>query len=131
MRPSDEHLAESVRAAFEALPGPDATRLKELEVRLGHQAARPAREKKSRIGYWWLIAALAASGAAAWWAGEYFNATSREQETNSRAPVMRAADKPEQDGTSKAPQEYGNDSSKVGPAQRAQDQSGIYRRERY
>lgn len=79
MRLSDEHLAEAVCAAFEALPEPDATRLKQVEERLVRRAARPAREKKLRIGYWWLIAALAASGAAAWWGGEFFSRRSSER----------------------------------------------------
>lgn len=129
MRPDERSLEELIGAAFDRLPDPDSTRFKELEERLVRQATRGSRSNRRGPTLWWLIAALMATGAAAWWAGDYF-AGFREQESDSRAPVTRAVDEFDHGHASGVPQDRGTESVE-GPAPRAQDRSGIYRRERY
>lgn len=131
MRPDERSLEELIGAAFDRLPDPDSTRFKELEERLVRQATRGSRSNRHGPTLWWLIAALTATGAAAWWTGEYFSAGSREQEINSRAPETQTTEKLEQGATRDARQEHGNDSLKAEPAKPAHDGPGIYRRERY
>jgi hypothetical protein len=129
MRLSDEHLAASVRAAFEALPEPDATRLKEVEERLVRPAARRGQEKKSRIGYWWLMAALAASGAAAWWAGDLFNTESPKQHSEQRLPV--ATEVTERGRVPDSKSGEGERPANAGPPNMPGNSREIYRREAY
>lgn len=131
MRPDERSLEELIGAAFDRLPDPDSTRFKELEERLVRLASRGSRSSRPRPAIWWFIAALTATGAAAWWAGEYFSAGSREQEINSRTLETQTAEKIEPGATTGPRQEHGNESLKPGPAKPSHDGPGIYRRERY
>lgn len=71
MRPDDKFLAKSIAAAFDRLPEPEAARLEGLEHRLLLRTAYRA-AKSNRARFWWLFAGLVATGAAAWWGGEYW-----------------------------------------------------------
>lgn len=76
MRPDDDFLAKSIAAAFDRLPEPEAARLEGLERRLSLQAA-PRVPKRVRARFWWLLAGLVATGAAAWWGGQYLKVKPR------------------------------------------------------
>gem|GEM_PF-4331037 len=126
MRPDEKRLQALISTAFDRLPEPDPARVKALEERLLRRASRPAgRERSARFRYWWLVAALAASGAAAWWAGEYFarepkhDAPTSFETTGSRSYVEKrdAERPPSEDRQSEA----------SGPGRRPD----IYRREQY
>lgn len=130
MRLSDEHLTEAVRAAFEALPAPGATRLKEVEERLVRRASRPVRQKKSRTGYWWLITALAAGGAAAWWAGNFFNGEFSKQDFRRLVPPG-IGESEQKSGWPKSSDGQEGNSSTPGSGNRQTDSPAVYRREAY
>jgi len=66
----EAQLKRLIGDAFDALPEPDAFRLNSLEDRLTRNLSQPSTKSKPSLWYWWVIGALAATGAAAWWVGE-------------------------------------------------------------
>lgn len=66
----ESHLKRLIVDAFDALPEPDALRLKATEDRLTRNLSPSPTRPKPSLWYWWVIGALAATGAAAWWVGE-------------------------------------------------------------
>lgn len=129
MRPDEEHLAQSISTAFDALAAPSATRLKEIEERVARHIAPPVREKKSRMGFWWLFGALAVTGAAAWWAGDYLG--NESSKTSSEQHVPAATDRPAPSGSSSSERERQEKSLNAGSSVGPKDSSKIYRREAY
>jgi len=127
MRPGEKHIEEAIAAAFERLPDPDPTRLKSLEERLSRAAFRARRRERPRWTYWWLILGFAATGAAAWWGGEYFSGESRKPAIEQHAPDVTG--EPERAGTLEPGAERKRDSATL-PG-RAADSPTIYRRETY
>lgn len=130
MRPDDRQLAALIATAFDRLPAPDAARLQVLEARLVRQAVRVARPAKSRRAYWWLIVGLAASGAAAWWAGEYFAGAYSGRDASQAAPLVPAG-RPVLGGGAESAPEDKDKATNAGASRRAEDPRAIYRRERY
>jgi hypothetical protein len=127
MRLDDDLLANSIAAAFDRLPEPEAARLEGLEYRLLNQAARPAK-RPPRARFWWLFMALIATGAAAWWGGRYW----MEARSNAKPPgftpaktetIERAPERDEAEKDADAP-------DKVSPEAETGSQT-IYRREVY
>lgn len=122
MQPDERDLEESIGAAFDRLPEPDSTRLREIEERLTRRASRPSVRQAPRWIYWGLLAGLAATGAAAWWGGQYLSrapepATVEQQPERSAAP-----------GTERIPDRR---AEPVAPAEPNGAQREIYRREMY
>ena len=66
MAPDNERLERMIQAAFAQLPEPSPARLKAVEDGLVLGQARRAKRYRPRW-YWWLMAALVATGTAAWW----------------------------------------------------------------
>lgn len=71
MQPDEQRLAQAIAAAFERLPQPRLARLEAIERRLTN-VSRARSARRPRAAFWWLMAALFATGAAAWWGGEYW-----------------------------------------------------------
>ena len=71
MRLDENRVAQSIAAAFDRLPGPEAARLEAIERRLAGSVSRAAPVRRPRKGWWWLMVGLVATGAAAWWADAY------------------------------------------------------------
>lgn len=67
MAPDDERLGRLIGAAFDPLPEPEPARLKAVEDRLTHTLAGRKTKRRAAGWYWWLMATLAVTGAAAWW----------------------------------------------------------------
>lgn len=118
MQPDERQLEERIAAAFDRLPDPDSARLREIEERL---ARRLAPRAPARF-FWWLLAGLAATGAAAWWGGEYLArdalppAVEASKPAEPTAPIERAQQRP---------------ATSAVPAAPATGQREIYRREQY
>lgn len=124
MASDNDNWQRLIGAAFDALPEPDASRLKAVAEQLVFSPAPRPTKRRSAGWYWWLLAALVASGAAAWWGGEYFR--SLAPISNSSAPAETepsAHDAPAAEPRGALPTA---DSDK-----RARDPIPIYRRERY
>lgn len=68
--PDEDRLKALIAEAHEQLPEPDAWKLKELEERLNRQLGRVQRARKPSAWAWWLVGALLAASAAAWWTYE-------------------------------------------------------------
>lgn len=69
--PEPARLEQLLGSAFDELPEPDAFQLKRIEERLTDSLSRKVVRRRP-LRFWWIIGALATSGAAAWWAGEMF-----------------------------------------------------------
>jgi hypothetical protein len=129
MRPDDDYLARSVAAAFDRLPEPEAARLEALERRLTLRAPVAARRSKGRLGFWWLMAGLVATGAAAWWGGAY-------RRDAAPKPLPRAAARAGTDAAKSgsepdAARETGKTSSQDEATESETNSQTIYRREVY
>jgi hypothetical protein len=127
MRLDDDLLANSIVAAFDRLPEPEAARLEGLEYRLLHQAPRSAK-RPSRARFWWLFMALIATGAAAWWGGRYWTETRSNAKPPGFTPtatetIERAPEPAEAEKDADVP-------DKVSPDSETGSQT-IYRREVY
>jgi hypothetical protein len=126
MRPDERQLEELIGAAFDRLPEPASARLKEIENRLVRKASRRPERSAPRFKFWWLIFALAATGAAAWWVGEYVSGES----WRSAEPTPAASNPTPTTGTTaERAKENQTESKDVGTAKGNQNE--IYRRERY
>ena len=123
MRSDDSRLENLIGAAFDRLPDPDSTRLREIEERVARCASRGSEGNVRRRSFWWLIAALTATGAAAWWGGEYLG---REP---SPAPATQQIDLERVPATTERIRD--NRTQPVAPAAPDGGQREIYRRERY
>lgn len=75
MQPGDDYLARSIAAAFDSSPEPATARLEALERRLAARISDVNRSRRPRARFWWFMAVLFATGAAAWWGGEYWSGT--------------------------------------------------------
>ena len=134
MRSGEKHIEEAIATAFERLPDPDPTRLKSLAERLSRATSRAPRRERSRWIYWWLILGLAATGAAAWWAGEYFTG---EPFDNDVVPHTPSAPAFESGGESRDDDVHEPAGGIEDRAPNAESAAGtgqsptIYRRERY
>ena len=70
--PDEEALVKMLATAFDRLPEPDVTRITALEQRLDRQLRMSQNRRKHPALYWWMLGGLFATGAAAWWAGDYY-----------------------------------------------------------
>lgn len=68
--PDVDRLKALIAEAYDALPGPDPWKLKELEERLSRCLVGVQRPRKSSTWAWWLVGVLLAGSAAAWWTYE-------------------------------------------------------------
>jgi hypothetical protein len=76
--PSEQQLERLLREAWEFTPGPEASRLADIESRLLQARRRPAARRRLP---WWAILLLAGGAAtAAWWAGKIFTEQKRAPE---------------------------------------------------
>lgn len=122
MRSDEREPERLIAAAFDRLPDPDSARLREIEQRLLRRANRRRGIGRPGLRFWWLMAALAATGAAAWWGGEYLarnvSPVTAEQPkpAETAAPIEKAQERPAQ---------------AVTPAAPSKGQREIYRREQY
>ncbi|MEX2353033.1 MAG: hypothetical protein WD709_02510 [Gammaproteobacteria bacterium] len=75
--PSDARLEQLIRESFEHMPGPQMTRLDQIEKRLKPAMSRQPAGRKVNKTPWWIVLLLTGSfAAAAWWAGELFQSDS-------------------------------------------------------
>lgn len=126
MQPDDDYLARSIAGAFDRLPEPAAARLEALERRLSLQRARVGRTPQ--VGFWWLLAGLVATGAAAWWGGQYFgHGASRPLPASAPAAGETQSDQSRDDSERKRRGEPAQDAAPDDAA----DSHTIYRREVY
>lgn len=123
---SDE-LETLIGAAFDRLPEPDSTRLREVEERLARRASRRFTGRARELGFWWLLAALAATGAAAWWGGEYL------ADKTARDPIERRIETAVPSPAQQAPrdEEGSAEPRSIPPTAPPGPERQIYRRERY
>ena len=128
MRPGDEFLAKSIAAAFDRLPEPEAARLEGLERRLLLQTA-PRTAKKVHARFWWLFAGLIATGAAAWWGGEYWGSGSLKPQPV--ASPMDAQDASNEERTPKLETVNDGEPRRKESGDSQNDSPTIYRREVY
>jgi hypothetical protein len=127
MQSDEKRFEDAFAAAFERLPEPDPSRLKLLEERLGRATTRIPRRPRPRWTYWWLILGLVATGAAAWWGGEYLR---RAPQTPVVKHEERAFDSPSsevQEGT----RAETNRADEAQTGEGVSRQREIYRREQY
>lgn len=123
----EEQLRQRVAAAFDRLPEPELPRLRAVEGRLVDALPRPSARRRPTVGwYWWLIGALAASGAAAWWAGEHIYTDSSVPDPVQQAPATEDASR---SAPADAAREHPGGSSK--PDSRTDESPTIYRKEIY
>jgi hypothetical protein len=128
MRPDDEFLSKSIAAAFDRLPEPEAARLEGLERRLSLRAA-PRAAKRVRARFWWLLAGLVATGAAAWWGGDYWRDASMTPQTAASPTTPRDASNEERRPRPKTADESESRHEEVSNSQNGS--TTIYRREAY
>lgn len=88
-RDEENSLERSVGAAFDRLPEPEAARLEALERRLAERAGAAVPRRRTSTRFWWLMAGLVATGAAAWWGGENWREPESRHESR---PVQPDAD---------------------------------------
>jgi hypothetical protein len=130
--PDEEVLVKMLSTAFDRLPEPDVTRLTALEQRLDRHLRTSQNQRKHPALYWWMLGGLIATGAAAWWVGDYFR---------TGAPVVPApqqnsapaAGSPE-DSLRGRPQQEPAPERQPGEQRQGAEQKEapvIYRRERY
>lgn len=125
----EDRLARLVAGAFEALPPPETARLAAVESRLARTLPSGKRMARAPGWYWWLIGALAVSGAAAWWAGSYLLVERADEPVEQHESV--AADPPARNGsTGSTPGQGGERRDGVAPGT-SDDGTTIFRRERY
>lgn len=129
MRRGEGDFERILGAAFDRLPEPDATRLRAIEERLSRAARRAPEKRKSRWFYWWLVAGLAATGAAAWWTGEIWTAGSSKSEGEHSAPAVGEVIAPEREASKHSEQKDAG--SETEPNNNSKSSSAIYRREAY
>lgn len=129
MRPDERHLVGSIVAAFDRLPEPELARLEALERRLSRRLSDSASAKKPRARFWWLLAGLVATGAAAWWGGEYLRGTDSRPVPRFSAPNITAPSE-HQDQHDSA-RESGSEKSSDASSESETGSQTIYRREVY
>ena len=86
--PDEDRLKVLIAEAYDALPGPDQWKLKELEERLSRRFVRVQQPRKPSTWAWWLLGVLLAGGAAAWWTYESLR---NDAGTSQPAPVTPSA----------------------------------------
>ena len=127
MRLDESDLARLIGAAFDRLPEPAAARLEGLERRLLERPSRTSSTKRPRASFWWLLAGLVATGAAAWWGGEYLSGSQSQRAPPLSAPsVTETPERQDQQGFAR---ERGDEQSEnVLPKSETRSQT-IYQRE--
>lgn len=122
MNNADEmKLTSLIVATYDRLPEPELAKLKAVEDRLIRALPQSGSRRPVVSWYGWLVLGLAASGAAAWWAGEFFAGDGSRHDPSPPAVVEQQSTKPDSKGTTtnkKSP----NESEKT---------PTIYRREAY
>lgn len=129
MQLDEPHLAQSIAAAFDRLPEPEAARLEALERRLARSLARSTSRKGSRARFWWLMAGLVATGAAAWWGGEHWRSAALKPEL--RAPASTAVGETERDAKPLSREEHKAEPSNKKSSESNANSPTIYQREAY
>lgn len=65
--PDVDRLKVLITEAYDALPGPDRWKMKQLEKRLSRRVGCVKQPRKPSTWAWWLVGVLLAGSAAAWW----------------------------------------------------------------